>query len=164
MGVIIVCPSYHRLFFALFSATTSCGFNLAIVPPPKELIIILAPIWYSRCIQLLLTLKDVRWCVQDLRQLDADGKTTLSHLFPGRDNEFHKNRPLLLIALFSAWCLIVACWAQFVGRALQRNRPPIISTAFLTLAALLCLPWYLWPLSRLRPQLRVSLYRRPSSY
>ena len=103
-------------------------------------------------------------CTGDPRQLDADGKTTLSHLFPGRDNEFHKNRPLLLIALFSAWCLIVACWAQFVGRALHRNRPPIISTAFLTLAALLCLPWYLWPLSRLKPQLRVSLYGRPSSY
>ena len=69
-------------------------------------------------------------CTGDLRQLDADGKTTLSHLFPGRDNEFHKKRPLLLIALLSAWCLIVACWAQFVGRALHRNRPPIISTAF----------------------------------
>ena len=55
---------YHRLFFGLFAATTSCGFNLAIVPPPKELIIILAPIWYSRCIQLLLTLKDVRWYVR----------------------------------------------------------------------------------------------------
>ena len=58
---------YHRLFFGLFAATTSCGFNLAIVPPPKELIIILAPIWYSRCIQLLLTLKDVRWCVRATR-------------------------------------------------------------------------------------------------
>ena len=158
--------SSSPVFWPFFAATTSCGFNLAIVPPPNQgannhsrphLVFkvhsIVAHI--ERCTLV---------CTGDPRQLDADGKTTLSHLFPGRDNEFHKNRPLLLIALFSAWCLIVACWAQFVGRALHRNRPPIISTAFLTLAALLCLPWYLWPLSRLRPQLRVSLYGRPSSY
>ena len=69
-------------------------------------------------------------CTGDPRQLDADGKTTLSHLFPGRDNEFHKNRPLLLIALLSAWCLIVACWTQFVGRALHRNRPQLFPLLF----------------------------------
>ena len=28
--------SHHRLFFGLFAATTSCGFNLAIVPPPRS--------------------------------------------------------------------------------------------------------------------------------